>query len=74
MAYPHNTDIIGEFQTPGDRMTAAGRVILYRRDNTYEPFVTHWQNKQDGGLYHGHYFATQEAAEADFTDRVRREY
>ena len=72
MTCPQHTDILGEFKTPGDSMTAPGRVILYRRDDQYEPFVTHWQNKQDGGLYHGHYFAAREAAVQNFADRVRR--
>lgn len=54
---------------PGDGVQAPGFVVLRQFGAQW---VTHFYNAQDGGFHHGHYFASLNKAEADFTERVAR--
>lgn len=64
--------VLKEHQTAGDDVMAPGRLILVERDDQFRPFVTWWENLEDGGRYYGHYFADLGSAEVDFKDRVER--
>lgn len=67
--------LLRQHRTPGDGVTAPGRVVLIERGP--DDYVTWWQNLQDTGLYHGHYFSDPKAggrAQADYDARVSRGY
>lgn len=49
------------WDTISTEITAPGRVVIQHRTE-HPQFIVHWQNKQDGGLYHGFY--TNEISEA----------
>ena len=65
-------NVIAAMPTAGAGCLAPGRVILAHRDDIYHPYVTWWQNAQDTGCYHGHYFKSLEGAKYDFARRCKR--
>lgn len=59
---------------PGDGITAPLRIVLQlRRDGPFPyEFVTHMQNMQDKGFYHGHYFESLKNAAEDYEERCAK--
>lgn len=64
--------ILATHPTPRSPGTCAGRFILVKRDHGYHPYVSWWENTDLGGRHWGHYFATEEEAQSDFKQRIKR--
>lgn len=66
--------ILASYSTNAGRETAPGRVILAERKHPLHPFVTWWENRENGVRYWGHYFEREDEARTDFIGRCQRGY
>ena len=67
-----NEVVLKSHRIPKQPGLAEGQIIL-REWRAGEEWATHFYNLEDGGYYHGHYFNSLEAGEADFEERVQQE-
>ena len=52
-------------------MTRPHRVVLYRRDNAFQPYVVHYQGEEDGSKFQGSYCASIVEASIEFERRCK---
>jgi hypothetical protein len=51
--------------------TRPGRIVLYKRDHAYDPYVVHNQIEEDGSLFQGTYTSSVAKAAAEFERRCK---
>lgn len=61
----HSSKITG----PGTR---PHRVVLYRREHSFHPYVVHYRLEEDGSMFQGTYVASLAEASAEFSRRCAR--
>lgn len=62
-------EILAAFATPHDNATRPGQIVLIKRNDPYEPYVTAWLGRGDREWHAGHYFTELHHAQRDFIKR-----